>query len=268
MTRPDAPDTSDDPIVTHNREAWNRWVKAGDRWTTPVSPAGIAAAREGHWAIYRTEEEPTPRDWFPANLRGVDVLCMASGGGQQGPILAAAGANVTVFDNSPAQLRQDELVAGREGLSLRTVQGDMRDLSAFADGSFDLIFHPVSNIFAPEVRPVWRECFRVLRSGGGLLMGTVNPIEYAFDRALADQGIFQLKHRLPYSDATDISEEERTKLYGPNAPYEFSHTLEDHIGGQLDAGFIITGFYEARKDHEPLSRYFPNYIATRAVKPR
>ena len=71
-----------------------------------------------------------------------DVLCLASGGGQQGPILAAAGANVTVFDNSPAQLRQDELVARREGLSIRTVQGDMRDLSAFADGSFDLIFHP------------------------------------------------------------------------------------------------------------------------------
>ena len=160
-------------------------------------------------------------------------------------------------------------MARREGLSIRTVQGDMRDLSAFADGSFDLIFHPVSNIFAPEVRPVWRECFRVLRSGGALLMGTVNPIEYAFDRYLADtEGVLQLKYRLPYSDASDISEEERTKLYGPHAPYEFSHTLEDQIGGQLDAGFVLTGFFEARKDNDRLGQYFPNYIATRAIKPR
>lgn len=258
----------DNLIIAHNQAAWDKWVEEGDRWTKPVSAAEIAAARDGEWAIYLTEEKPVPRDWFPADLHGVDVLCLASGGGQQGPILAAAGANVTVFDNSSAQLRQDELVARREGLAIRTVQGDMRDLSAFADGSFDLIFHPVSNIFAPEVRPVWRECYRVLRPGGVLMMGTVNPIEYAFDRALADaQGIFQLKHRLPYSDATDITEEERVKLYGPNAPYEFSHTLEDQIGGQLDAGFVLTGFFEARKDNDRLGRYFPNYIATRAVKP-
>ena len=123
MTSDERPMTSDTNLITHNREAWDRWVEEGDRWTTPVSAAEIAAAREGEWAIYLTEEKPTPRDWFPADLRGVDVLCLASGGGQQGPILAAAGANVTVFDNSPAQLRQDELVARREGLSIRTVQG-------------------------------------------------------------------------------------------------------------------------------------------------
>lgn len=257
-----------DEIQSHNRAAWDRWVEEGDRWTVPVSAAEIAAARAGDWAIYLTEEKPVPRDWFPADLRGVAVLCLASGGGQQGPILAAVGANVTVFDNSPAQLHQDELIAHREGLNIRTVQGDMRDLSIFPDAAFDLIFHPVSNIFVPEVRPVWRECYRVLRSGGILMMGTLNPLEYAFDRLLADeQGIFQLKYRLPYSDATDISEEERLRLYGKHAPYEFSHTLTDQIGGQLDAGFVITGFFEARKDNDRLGQFFPNYIATRAVKP-
>lgn len=254
--------------ITHNRVAWDQWVEEGDRWTVPVSAAEIAAARDGEWAVYLTEEKPTPREWFPPDLSGRDVLCLASGGGQQGPVLAAAGANVIVFDNSAAQLRQDKLVAHREGLTLRTVQGDMRDLSAFADASFDLIFHPVANIFVPDVRPVWRECYRVLRHGGSLLMGTLNPIEYAFDRRLVDeQGIFQLKYSLPYSDATDINEEERVQLYGKNAPYEFSHTLTDLIGGQIDVGFIITGFYEARKDDDRLGRYFPNYIATRAIKP-
>ena len=81
------------------------------------------------------------------------MLCLASGGGQQGPILAAAGANVTVFDNSPRQLAQDRLVADREGLAIETVLGDMADLSAFPDARFDLIVHPVSNVFVPDVRP-------------------------------------------------------------------------------------------------------------------
>jgi SAM-dependent methyltransferase len=257
----------EDDVVRHNRAAWDRWVQDGDRWTVPVTPAEIAAARRGEWAVFLTEEKPTPRDWFPADLRGVDVLCLASGGGQQGPILAAAGANVTVFDNSPAQLAQDAAVAEREGLAIRTVQGDMRDLGVFAGASFDLVLNPVSNIFVPEVRPVWRECYRVLRPGGTLLMGTVNPIEYAFDRNLIDtQGIYQLKYTLPYSDAADITEAERVRLYGKNAPYEFSHTLEDHIGGQIDAGFVITGFFEANGE-QLLAKYYPKYIATRALKP-
>jgi ubiquinone/menaquinone biosynthesis C-methylase UbiE len=78
-------------------------------------------------------------------------------------VLAAAAVDVTVFDNSPKQLEQDRAVANRDGLTLRTVLGDMRDLSAFEDASFDLVFHPVSNVFCPEVLPVWRECYRVLR---------------------------------------------------------------------------------------------------------
>lgn len=256
-----------DEIVAHNSSAWDREVRGGNRWTVPVSPEEISAASRGEWSVLLTEEKPTPRDWFPEDLRGADILCLASGGGQQGPILAAAGANVTVFDNSAAQLAQDVMVARREGLAIRTVQGDMRDLSAFTNESFDLIFHPVSNIFSPEIRPVWRECYRVLRPGGALLMGTLNPIEYAFDRELIDnEGVYQLKFVLPYSDVTDISREEFKRLYGEADIYEFSHTLTDQIAGQLDAGFVITGFYEAYREDPEQPRYFPQYFATRAVK--
>src|SRR6185295_686017 len=103
------------------------------------------------------------------------------GGGQQAPILAAAGAIVTTLDFSPKQLAQDRLVAERDGLTLTTVQGDMTDLSMFADESFDLDFHPVSNTYVPEIRPVWREAYRVLRCGGSLLAGFINPINFVFD---------------------------------------------------------------------------------------
>ena len=161
-------------VVAYNRQAWNQQVEQGNPWTVPFSAEVIAEARQGRWAIVLTPTIPVPRSWFPDPLSGRDVLCLASGGGQQGPILAAAGAQVTVFDNSPAQLARDREVAEREGLAIRTVQGDMADLSAFAAESFDLIFHPVSNLFAPDVRPVWRECYRVLRLGGALLAGFAN----------------------------------------------------------------------------------------------
>jgi SAM-dependent methyltransferase len=178
-------------VRAYNREAWNHQVDSGNEWTVPVSPETIATVREGRWHVLLI---PVPREWFPA-MSGADVLCLACGGGQQGPIFAAAGANVTVFDNSPRQLAQDRLVAEREGLTIRTVEGDMADLSAFADGSFDLVFHPVSNVFAEDVLPVWREAYRVLRPGGILLTGFMNPAIYIFDFALADEkGIFEVAH--------------------------------------------------------------------------
>lgn len=256
-------------VVAYNRDAWDRQVRDGNEWTVPVSAEVIAAARRGEWSIVLTACKPVPREWFPA-LTGADVLCLASGGGQQGPVLAAAGANVTVFDNSPAQLSRDRLVADRDGLDIRTVQGDMRDLSAFADDSFDLVFHPVSNLFCPEVRPVWREAHRVLRHGGVLLAGFMNPANYIFDYDLADAtGELQVRYTLPYADATSKPEAALAAQMANGAPLEYSHSLTDQIGGQLDAGFVLTALYEDHHPPEwndPVSQHMPVYIATRAVK--
>ncbi len=255
-----------DDIRAYNRQAWDKSVAEGNEWTIPVDAETIQAARQGNWSIVLTPVKPTPRDWFPS-LAGLAVLCLASGGGQQGPVLAAAGALVTVLDNSPRQLAQDRLVAEREDLALATVEGDMRDLSMFPDGSFGLIVHPVSNLFVPEVRPVWRECHRVLRTGGVLLAGFMNPVFYIFDRDLLDeQGILQVRYPLPYSDLESLPPEKLQRTLDQGWPLEFGHTLTDQIGGQLDAGFVLTGFYEDRDPRSALDDYLPVYIATRAVK--
>src|SRR5215210_4054920 len=162
----------------YNQEAWDREVERGNQWTIPVGPDVIEAARQGEWTVLLTDTKPVPRAWFP-EMEGADVLCLASGGGQQAPIFAAVGANVTALDNSPKLVAADRLVAARESLDLKTVQGDIRDLSSFADGSFDLVFHPVSNLFVPEVRPIWNESYRLLRRGV-LLAGFLNPVVYVF----------------------------------------------------------------------------------------
>jgi SAM-dependent methyltransferase len=259
--------SSPDSIVSYNRRAWDRQVERGNPWTIPVSPEEVARARNGDWRIVLTPTKPVPADWFPP-LPGRDVLCLASGGGQQGPILAAAGANVTVFDNSPAQLAQDRLVADRDGLLIETVQGDMADLRVLPDARFDLIIHPVSNVFAPDVKPVWREAFRVLKPGGILLSGFMNPVYYLFDSPALERGEFQVAHRIPYSDQHSLTDDDRARLAEEDAPLEFGHTLADQIGGQIAAGFVLTGFYEDIDPDTILGQHIPSYIATKAVKPR
>ncbi len=254
-------------ILEYNRKAWDAAVEYGSIWTVPVSPEVIANARIGKWAIVLTPTRAVPQEWFPP-LEGADVLCLASGGGQQGPVLAAAGARVTVLDNSPAQLARDREVAAREGLDIRLEQGDMADLSRFPDASFDLIVHPCSNLFVPDVRPVWRECARVLRPGGTLLAGFNNPVKYIFDQFLLDEGQLVVKYKLPYSDIADLPVEQRQQLVENQQPFEWSHTLEAQLSGQMEAGLHLTGLYEDRWSGDALEAYTDTFIATRAVKPK
>ncbi|MCK5646419.1 MAG: class I SAM-dependent methyltransferase, partial [Anaerolineales bacterium] len=236
----------------------------------PVSTEEIEAARNGDWEIVLTNNIPIPKEWFPP-LENTDVLCLASGGGQQGPIMAAAGAHVTVLDYSTNQLAQDRLVAQRDSLEIKTVQGDMADLNMFDDQTFDLIVHPVSNTFVPDVRPVWAEAFRVLRSGGALLSGFTNPLAYLFDEELAEsEGILRVVYSIPYSDVENLPQVKMEKYIEAKSPLEYSHTLDDQIGGQIEVGFLIAGFYEDRSSEDEddlLSEYIPIFIATKAIKP-
>ena len=261
--------TSDAETRAYNREAWDRQVEQGNIWTRPVGRQVIEAARRGEWSVVLTSFVPVPRDWFPAELSGIDLLCLAAGGGQQGATLAAAGANVTVLDNSPKQLDRDRALADEFGLTLYTVLGDMADLSAFAAESFDLVFHPVSNVFAAEVRPVWREAWRVLRPGGSLLAGFMNPASYVFDNERFETtGDRVVRSKLPYAASRDRPADELAALRERGEPLEFSHSLDAQIGGQLEAGFQLIGFYESHRHptewQGPLSDYMPEYIATRA----
>jgi SAM-dependent methyltransferase len=256
-------------IRGHNRRAWDRNVDEKNRWTQPVNSKVIEKARQGEFEVLLTPTRPVPSDWFPC-LNETKTLCLASAGGQQAPLLAAAGAVVTVLDNSPEQLAQDRLVAGRDSLQLDLIEGDMADLSVFADDFFELIFHPCSNAFVPNVIPVWRECFRVLKSGGVLLAGFTNPVRYIFDDERKENGNLEVRYSLPYSDLSDLAPEDVKAIVEAEKPLEFGHTLEDQIGGQLDAGFLLTGFYEDRyadEEADPLSQYMATFIATRSLKP-
>lgn len=254
-------------LLKYNQEAWDREVAKGNEWSVPVGPEVVAQARLGKWKVVLTPLKPVPKDWFPP-MKGARILALASAGGQQGPIFAAAGAEVTVFDNSPAQLAQDRLVAEREGLDIRLEQGDMKDLSRFASGSFDFIFHPCSNCFVPDIKPVWKEAYRVLKGGGSMISGFCNPVSFTIDPELEAKGIVQMKYKIPYSDLTSLSEEERRRYTDKGEPLAFGHSLDDQIGGQIAAGFTITGFYEDSWTEAagPIHKFLNCFVATRAQK--
>ncbi len=255
-------------IVNYNRQAWDQQVRSGNQWTVPVSSAVIEAAKQGTWDIVLTPQKKVPRDWF-GDIQGASVLCLAGGGGQQGPILAAAGAQVTVFDNSSEQLGQDEKVAQREGLEIQCVQGDMSDLAAFANGSFDVIVHPCSNGFVPDVNPVWQEASRVLKPEGRIMSGFVNPLFFLFDYWEMESGNLEVKYAIPFSDREHLPPAKVKELMELGEPLEYGHTLEDQIGGQLRAGLSLIGFYEDKWEAAPvehLSKYIDWTMATLCLK--
>lgn len=255
-------------ISEYNGKAWDTLVAKKDKWTVPVDADTIARARRGDWHIQLTSVKPAPRKWFPADLAGVKILCLASGGGQQGPILAAAGADVTVFDYSEAQLAQDRAVAARENLDIAIVRGDMKDLSCFRDDTFDLVVNPVSNVFVDAVLPVWREAARVLKPGGALLAGFLNPVVFLFDLADYEDGTLTVRHHIPYADTRDLPDGElKTLILDDGKPVCFGHTLADQIQGQCAAGLAITGFFEdSLGEDDPLHGVIDALAATRAVK--
>ena len=252
-------------VLAYNSASWDQRGREADVWTRAVSPKAIAAARRGSPKIVLTPTRPVPKDWFP-KLKGCRVLALGGGGGQQAPLLAAAGAKVTTLDASANQLAQDQMVAEREGLSIRLEQGDFADLSRFAIGSFDLIVHPASNLFAADIHPIWRECFRVLRPGGRLMSGFLNPITFAINPERRSARDLRVRHKLPYADLTHRTPKQLARQMKQGRSLEWGHTLADQIGGQIAAGFRIIGFYEDASPGDPLSAFVPDHIATLAER--
>jgi len=252
-------------IVAFNRQAWDQVADAGDKYYRAMTPQQVSDARnDDNWRIRITPTKAVPRDWLEP-LSQKKILLLAGGGGQQSPILAARGAAVTVFDLSEKQLQRDIEIAEREGFEIETVSGDMADLSMFQNETFDLVLNPCSVCYVADVIPIWKEAYRVLKSGGTFIGGFINPVHYIFDAVEMDRGNLQVRHQIPYSDA-DLGEEQEDVI-GDTRPREFGHSLTDLLGAQLDAGFQLIDFYEdGWGGGDKLSSHLATFFATRSLK--
>lgn len=242
-----------------NASFFDKWVENHWEWGQPIGHDAYEKAKKGEWDVLLTPTVSVPKSWFP-DMKNLKILGLASGGGQQMPIFTACGADCTVLDYARSQLESEKMVARRENYSINIVRADMTKPLPFENESFGLIFHPVSNCYVEDVLPIWKECYRVLKRGGILLAGLDNGIRYAFNND--ETG---LEYKLPFNPLKnkEIYDDSIKNDWG----IQFSHTVEEQIGGQLQAGFRLVDIYQDTSGAGNLHEFnIPTFYATKAVK--
>ena len=236
-----------DDVARYNQERWEELAVQGLEYTRPtldldaesslamVDPQGVAG-----------------------DVAGKDVLCLAGAGGQQSAAFGILGAAVTVLDLTETQLKRDREAAAHYGLDVRTVQGDMRDLSAFDAGAFDLVHQAHSINFVPDPMPVFREVARVLRPGGLYMLRCSNPFVHGlYSRWNGDGYVLNVR----YEDAELDDEDPHWEFEGFDGtdkrvvgPREFRHTLSTLLNSLAEIRLVLLGLWEdvsAEADPEP-----------------
>ena len=217
----------------HNRAAWDRLARKQDRLAKPardedfINPLGSVDGM----------------GWLGGDVRGKRLLCLAAGGGRQGPIYAAAGAIVTVVDLSPAMLELDRIVSNERKLKIRTIEASMDDLSMLADASFDVVIHPVSTCYVPNVRPVYQEVARVMASGGIYISQHKQPTSLQAN-VEPEQGSYRVK--FGYYDKSPLPPPPKPNLIREDGTLEYVHRWEELIGEMCAAGFVIEALTEPK----------------------
>jgi 2-polyprenyl-3-methyl-5-hydroxy-6-metoxy-1,4-benzoquinol methylase len=257
-----------EPYVEANKRAWDHESKNGNIWTDGCSSDAIEKARSGDIDIVLSPFRRIPPAWL-GDVVGKKILCLACGGGQQGVLLAASGAKVTVFDISPRQVEQDRKIAREEGIPLEAMKGNMLDLSRFSDGQFDMVYNPTSSCFVDDVESVYRQCNRILKDGGMFFTSVTNPILYMFDEKKALKGKLKVKYTIPYSDLASLSQKQVRRMLERMDTLEFSHTLDSLLGGICRSGFAIMDLYTDGSGFEMIDSFVHDcYLAVRAQKAR
>ena len=245
-------------VFDTNRTAWDRMAAGGSRF------ARVATDEECLHPLKTLDG----RGWLPASVHGLDVLCLAAGGGWQSVLYAAAGAHVTVVDLSAEMLKQDVEEARRRNLTVRVFERSMHDLAMLPDACFDIVHQPVSTCYVPDVTAVYREVSRVLRDGGLYISQHKQPTSLqVVERDACHRYVVGVRyyHQGPLPPVGDTS-------YRESGTVEFLHRWEDLVGGLCRAGLVIEDLREpCRADDEAApghfghrGQYVPPYVRLKA----
>jgi SAM-dependent methyltransferase len=231
------PSPAREAVLVHNARAWDRLAAGGAALARPAADEAFGDPRgwlgggcpDGRWP------------WLPASLAGLEVLCLAAGGGKHGPLYAAAGARVTVLDLSAAMLELDRQVARERGIDLELVQGSIDHLDMFGPARFDLVVHPVSTCYVADVEPVFRSVARVTRAGGVYVSQHKSPASLQASLEPNAAGRYELVHELARREPLPPAPPSRLREAGTQ---EFIHSFTALLGGICRAGFAIEDVHE------------------------
>lgn len=243
----------------HNKAAWDRLAQTQDRLAKPARAVDFLNP-------LKSVDGP---GWLGDSIVGQRTLCLAAGGGRQGPIYAAAGAVVTVVDISPAMLELDRQVAAARKLKLSTVEASMDDLSMFPEASFDIVIHPVSTCYVPNIGLVFHEVARVLASGGVYVSQHKQPVSLQTDPQ-SKSGSYQIRHG--YYSKTPLPQSTSPNLVREQGTLEYVHRWEEILGGICRSGMVIEDVTEPlhAKADSPIDSFahrcqlIPPYIRIKA----
>lgn len=217
--------------LEHNARAWDRLAADRVPLTRPAADGAFTDPRG-----WLGGGGTSGRAWLPDRLDGLHVLCLAAGGGKHGPLYAAAGARVTVLDISSAMLELDRQVARERKIDLEIVHGSMDDLSMLGVGRFDLVIHPVSSCYVPDVGRVFHEVARVTKPGGRYVSQHKSPASLQATLVPGAAGRYELVH--PQRTGEPLPPEPPSRLREAGT-HEFIHSLSDLLGGICAGGFVI-----------------------------
>jgi len=234
-----------DNIGKVNRDRWNSLARANVEYSRPFMNITIEEA-----------EKYVYRHGVLTDVTGKKVLCLASGGGQDSIAFGLLDADVTVLDLSDVQLERDRQAAKQHGLQIKTIQGDMRDLSIFAQDQFDIVWQMYSINFIPSPGSIFREVQRVLKSGGIYFLQFANPFAIGIDNEKWDGKAYPID--CLYIQGEDISEKfHNWDVEQPDgskikcsSPHEYRHTLSCILNGLAGNGFILLGLWEWMRSEE------------------
>jgi SAM-dependent methyltransferase len=264
-----------DEIAKRNLELTIEAVASGE-YGQPhldLDTAAFRAFRDGDSDVLPPEcnpEDPAQAFMFDG-VRGATALCLAGGGGQQSAIWSLLGASVTVLDLTPEQLERDQIAARCYGYSVATIQGDMRDLSVFADWSFNRVIQPISTLYVPDLREVYAGVARVLTSGGLYRADFVYPPLYMVEDKGWDGHGYVLRFSQPHKrgpvlerESDDLMNFDEGVSFG-----EFNHLLSDIINGLIAEGLRIKGIWETPRPRDISSEDLANLVppADSAIHP-
>lgn len=241
-----------------NQQAWNHLADSGSLF------ARVATDAECRQPLKTLDG----RGWLPPSVAGLNVLCLASGGGWQAILYACAGANVTVVDLSESMLKLDNQEAKRRGLRIQTVHTSMDDLSMLGDESFDIVHQPVSTCYVPSLKPVYAEVSRVIRDHGIYISQHKQPVS------------LQISHRnerhqfvigVEYYHEGALPKQQDTS-YRETGATEYLHRLEQIVGDLCVSGFVIEDLREPRRADYKVDvthfgyrgRFVPPYVRMKA----